>query len=130
MTNPIANLLTSALDKMPVVPANINYYRGINLSGEDLSTFLARHAEGADVTYQDFTSAANNVADSFLEGSNIRITILPKEGSAGRTIYDFSFGKFQLGTSDEAVFKSGFRFNVESVNPLGNDVYEFIFREL
>jgi hypothetical protein len=94
-----------------------------------LTAFISQHGEGAIVTYADFTSAADNAADSFVGNSNLRITIIPKENSSGRVIHDFSFGKFNLGTSDEVIFKSGFKFRVESVTP-EDDHYNFIFREI
>lgn len=130
--NPIKNLINSALIKMPRVPANTNYYRGLPLSGNDLTLFIAQHQEDQIVTYNEFISAANNRADSFIDNpeSNVKIIMETKSNSNGRTIHPLSFGRFKLNTTDEALFVTGSKFEVLSFQEPINGVFEIIMREI
>ncbi|MBK7335575.1 MAG: hypothetical protein IPJ00_05185 [Saprospirales bacterium] len=60
ITTPIKNLLNGALLKMPVVPGNTNYYRGINLVGDELMNFINQHKQGHSIVYKEFVSVNNN----------------------------------------------------------------------
>lgn len=132
LTDPIKKLLNDGLTKMPVVPANTNYYRGLKLKGSDLTKFITEHAQGNTVTYKEFLSVANNKIDSFYDSPdiNVKITMETKINSSGRTIHDFSYGKFNLGTSDEGLFMTGSKFEVLDNKHLGGDVYELILKEV
>lgn len=120
------SVIDDALTKLPVVPANTKYYRGIKLAGDDLTTFLQNHRQGGVVEYSDYIFAANNRPDSFIEDlkRNIKITIVTKPNSAARTIWDFSFGKIKLDTKNEVMFSRGSKFEVSKLEPRGDDVFE------
>ena len=126
------NLLNQALLKMPKVPANTQYFRGVELAGDDLANFLTRHKEGATVTYDEFISCANNRADAFIDAtkSNVKITIETKANSKAHTIWDLSFGKIKKGTTDEALFRTQSKFIVTKNKPLGNNVFEINLKEI
>jgi hypothetical protein len=126
------NLLNQALLKMEQVPANTTYYRGIPLEGTDLTNFIAKHKEGAIVTYDEFISCANNRADAFIDAtkSNVKITIETKANSKAHTIWDLSFGKIKKGTTDEALFRTQSKFLITKNKPLGNNIYELNFKEI
>ena len=124
-------LLDRALNKMPVVPSNVKYYRGVGLSGKDLENFIAKHKKGEKVTYYEYTYAANNRLDAFINDpeKNIKIFITSKKNSKGRTIHGLSFGKAFKNTSDEAMFMRNTDFLVEDIIPKGNDIYEIYLIE-
>jgi hypothetical protein len=119
-------LLDRALNKMPVVPSGTKYYRGVDLSGDDLANFIARHRKGERVTYFEYTYAANNRKDAFIDGAkkNVKITITTKDGSNGRTIHDISFGKLNLDTKDEVMFMRNTDFEVKDITPKDGNIYE------
>ncbi len=119
-------LLDKALSKMPIVPSRTQYFRGVDLQGDDLVNFIAKHKKGEKVTYSEYTYAANNRKDAFIDNAdkNVKITILTKEESMGRTIHGVSFGKARLGTKDEVIFLRGTEFTVDDIIPKGGDIYE------
>ena len=127
----IKNLLNQSLLKMPRVPANTLYYRGIELEGSSLAKYLTEHQEGSTVIYEEFVSCANNKADAFYNKveSNVKITFETKVNSKAHTIWDLSFGKIKRGTSDEALFRTQSKFTVIENKPMGNNIFEIILKE-
>ena len=128
----IRDLLNHSLLKMPRVPANTLYYRGIPLEGNDLANFLTRHKEGNIVVYDEFLSCANNRKDAFIDlaKSNIKITIETKVNSKAHNIWELSWGKIQYGTTDEALFRTQSKFKVLEVEPQGNNIFKIKLQEI
>jgi hypothetical protein len=118
-------LLDRSLNKMPVVPSGTKYYRGIDLGGDDLISFIAKHKEGNKVKYKEYTYSANNRKNAFIDrvDKNVKITILTKDKSMGRTIHDVSFSKAFLNTSDEVIFMRNAEFEVKKIRRKKNNVF-------
>ena len=137
---PIVDKTVESLSKLPQFPSGETFWRGISIQNEaELQAFLAKYAQGGEVTESIFQSVAPNKADSFigLSGVNIEIEILGKVGtnSQCRNIHDFAMGKYwnqpNNRTLSEGVFLPGVTFNVISATPPdANGIYRFIIQEL
>lgn len=97
-----------------------------------MTNFLNTHQKGEIVIYPKYIFAANNRADAFIDKveKNIKITIITKENSNGKTIHELSYGKAKLGTNDEAIFTRGSKFKVLENDHLGDDTYEILLKEI
>ncbi|WP_313981885.1 fibronectin type III domain-containing protein [Xanthocytophaga flavus] len=130
----IKNLLNTALDKMPVVPANTQYYRGLKLADDDLVIFMSKHQKDKEVVYEEFISCANNRKDAFIDEieNNVKIFITTKPNSQGRTIHDMALFKYRKtgATMDEALFKTGSAFEVTNVKNPEPNVFEIYLKEI
>jgi hypothetical protein len=125
----VVRLLDKALMKMPTVPVSVKYYRGVNLSGDDLVEFIKKHKKGEQIVYDEYTFAANVLDNSFLEKSNIKITIISKSNSNGKTIHPITFGKAYLNTKDEAIFMRNSKFEIIENTPKGDNNFEILLIE-
>ncbi len=110
-TQEIANILNTALNKMPKYGGSV-VYRGIEIAPANLNNFLTNYAKGKEVTFGDFTSCGGNKEASFASRPEINV-MFEIEHLNGKDITDFADGiKYRGMPAPEILIPSGVKFEV------------------
>jgi hypothetical protein len=129
-----------SLQKLPKFTSSSTFYRGIEVTDNELPEFLAKYVAGADVSQNFIQSMAPRIEDTFIGrlGYNVEFEIRGKIGlpSEARNVHDFAWAKYWNTTNplfprtqSEGLFLPNTPLRVVEVLPPSNGNYKFILEE-